>query len=66
MKRMMIALLLLVCLVMIQGSVFAHSLAYDTGTVALTDGDDGGTEDLPSDGDGGDGGDSSSGEGGNE
>ncbi len=64
MKRMMIALLLLVCLVMIQGSVFAHSLAYDTGTVALADGD--GTEDLPSDGDGGDGGDSSSGEGGNE
>ncbi|GEM_PF-2551466 len=63
MKRMMIALLLLVCLVIIQGSVFAHSLAYDPGTVALSDGDDGGTTDMPSDGDGGD---SSSGSGGNE
>ncbi|MBN2513687.1 MAG: hypothetical protein JXB18_12180 [Sedimentisphaerales bacterium] len=64
MKRMMIALLLLVCIVMIQGSVFAQSLAYDTGTAALTDGDDGGTVvEEPSDGDGGD---SSSGEGGNE
>lgn len=51
MKRMMIALLLLVCLVFVQGSVYAHSLAYSTGTVALSDGDDG---DMPSDGDGGD------------
>lgn len=63
MKRMMIALLLLVCILMVQGNVFAQSLAYDTGTVSLTDGDDDGTVEQPSDGDGGD---SSSGGGGNE